>query len=106
MCRFVAAENTTVDAAYFAALAADHALGRTRGIDGALKKFALDAIILPTDGACLADPTRAVAFCIVFCIVFTALSVIGRLHVDAGGHRRVPHRHRQASALPPPLLRL
>ena len=59
MCRFVAAENTTVDAAYFAALAADHALGRTRGIDGALKKFALDAIILPTDGACLADPARA-----------------------------------------------
>ncbi|ETW77517.1 hypothetical protein HETIRDRAFT_10776, partial [Heterobasidion irregulare TC 32-1] len=53
---FLAAENTTVDAVYFAALAADHALGRTRGIDGALKKFALDAIILPTDGACSTDP--------------------------------------------------
>ena len=42
--------NTTVDAAYLAALAADHDLGRTRGIDGTLGKFNLDAIILPTDG--------------------------------------------------------
>ncbi|KAI0291777.1 amidase signature enzyme [Multifurca ochricompacta] len=47
---FITAENTTRDAAYFAALAADHDLGRTRGIDATLAQFNLDAIILPTDG--------------------------------------------------------
>jgi amidase len=36
--------------AYFAALAADEDLGRTRGIDATLKEFSLDAILLPTDG--------------------------------------------------------
>lgn len=40
-----------MDAAYFAALAADHDLGRTRGIDATLQMFGLDAILLPTDGA-------------------------------------------------------
>ena len=39
-----------MDAAYFAALAADEDLGRTRGIDATLAKFNLDAILLPTDG--------------------------------------------------------
>ena len=48
--RFIASENTTMDAAYFAALTADADLGRTRGIDATLKKFNLDAILLPTDG--------------------------------------------------------
>ncbi|KAI0044868.1 amidase signature enzyme [Auriscalpium vulgare] len=47
---FLAAENTTVTPAYFAALAADKDLGQTRGIDGTLKKFNLDAILTPTDG--------------------------------------------------------
>ncbi|TFY52698.1 hypothetical protein EVG20_g10440 [Dentipellis fragilis] len=47
---FIESENTTVDAAYFAALAADKDLGQTRGIDGTLKKFNLDAILLPSDG--------------------------------------------------------
>ncbi|KAH8987948.1 amidase signature enzyme [Lactarius hatsudake] len=35
---------------YFSALAANHDLGRTRGIDATLAKFKLDAIIIPTDG--------------------------------------------------------
>ncbi|KAI9449072.1 amidase signature enzyme [Lactarius psammicola] len=48
--QFIMSENTTRDAAYFAALAADHDLGRTRGIDATLAKFKLDAIILPTNG--------------------------------------------------------
>lgn len=39
-----------MDDAYFAALAADEDLGRTRGIDGTLKQFNLDAILLPTNG--------------------------------------------------------
>ncbi|GLB40037.1 putative amidase [Lyophyllum shimeji] len=39
-----------LDAAYFAALAADHELGRERGIDGALKAHNLDALVLPSDG--------------------------------------------------------
>jgi len=39
-----------LDAAYFAALAADHELGRARGIDGALKAHNLDALVLPSDG--------------------------------------------------------
>ncbi|KAI0292041.1 amidase signature enzyme [Multifurca ochricompacta] len=48
--QFIAAENSTRDAAYFAALAADHDLGRARGIDATLAIFNLDAIILPADG--------------------------------------------------------
>ncbi|KAH8111583.1 amidase signature enzyme [Phellopilus nigrolimitatus] len=48
--QFIASENSTVDDAYFAALAADGDLGRTRGIDATLKEFDLDAILLPTDG--------------------------------------------------------
>ncbi|KAF7307742.1 Amidase domain-containing protein [Mycena kentingensis (nom. inval.)] len=38
------------DDAFFAALAADHDLGSTRGIDFVLKKFDLDAIVLPAPG--------------------------------------------------------
>ncbi|KAJ7837915.1 amidase signature enzyme [Mycena leptocephala] len=38
------------DAAYFAALAADHDLGSTRGIDFVLKKFNLDALVSPAPG--------------------------------------------------------
>ncbi|TCD65458.1 hypothetical protein EIP91_002672 [Steccherinum ochraceum] len=45
---FIASENTTQDQAYFDALAADKDLGQTRGIDGALKKFKLDALLLPS----------------------------------------------------------
>ncbi|KAH9848128.1 amidase signature enzyme [Lenzites betulinus] len=47
--QFIAAENTTVDQAFFDALAADKDLGVTRGIDGALAAFKLDALLLPTD---------------------------------------------------------
>ena len=36
---------------FFDALAADKDLGQTRGIDGTLKLFNLDALILPTSGA-------------------------------------------------------
>ncbi|KAF8062472.1 amidase signature enzyme [Lyophyllum atratum] len=39
-----------LDAAYFAALAADHELGGARGIDGALRAHNLDALVLPSDG--------------------------------------------------------
>lgn len=46
---FISAENTTVDQAFFDALAVDKDLGATRGIDAALKAFALDALILPTN---------------------------------------------------------
>ena len=45
--RFIKSEATQVDDAYFAALAKDFDLGRTRGIDGILTQFNLDAIILP-----------------------------------------------------------
>ncbi|KAF5372556.1 hypothetical protein D9758_005184 [Tetrapyrgos nigripes] len=38
------------DAAYFQALAFDHELGRTRGIDAALQHFRLDALVLPAPG--------------------------------------------------------
>lgn len=40
-----------MDNAYFAALAADERLGRTDGIDGALREFNIDALVLPTSGA-------------------------------------------------------
>lgn len=48
--RFIASDAAIVDDDYYAALAADEDLGRTRGIDATLKKFNLDAILLPTDG--------------------------------------------------------
>ncbi|KAG2076379.1 amidase signature enzyme [Suillus decipiens] len=47
--QFIKSEAAQVDDAYFAALAKDFDLGRTRGIDGTLAQFNLDAIILPTD---------------------------------------------------------
>jgi amidase len=47
--RFIESEAAQVDDAYFAALAEDFDLGRTRGIDATLAQFNLDAIILPTD---------------------------------------------------------
>jgi amidase len=44
-------QNTTgYDAAYYQALAFNHELGRTRGIDYALKKYKLDALVLPSGG--------------------------------------------------------
>ena len=52
-CRLIKSEATNVDDIYHAALAANIDLGRTRGIDATLKKFNLDAILLPTDGLCL-----------------------------------------------------
>ncbi|TFY52700.1 hypothetical protein EVG20_g10439, partial [Dentipellis fragilis] len=58
---FIGAENTTVDAAYYAALAADKDLGQTRGIDGTLKKFNLDAILLPSEGTSFARVAAAIA---------------------------------------------
>lgn len=48
--RFIISEATTINDTYFAALASDYDLGRTRGIDATLEKFKLDAIIIPTDG--------------------------------------------------------
>ncbi|KAG1888412.1 amidase signature domain-containing protein [Suillus subluteus] len=48
--RFIDAEATEKNDAYYAALAEDFDLGRRRGIDATLQKFNLDAIILPTDG--------------------------------------------------------
>ncbi|KAG0703594.1 amidase signature domain-containing protein [Suillus ampliporus] len=47
--QFIESEATQIDDAYFAALAQDFDLGRTRGIDATLAHFNLDAIILPTD---------------------------------------------------------
>ena len=49
LCRFITSENTTVDQAFFDAVAADKDLGATRGIDGTLQTFELDALLLPTD---------------------------------------------------------
>ena len=49
LCRFITSENTSVNQAFFDAVAADKDLGATRGIDGTRQTFALDAILLPTD---------------------------------------------------------
>ncbi|KAJ6617066.1 amidase signature enzyme [Mycena sp. CBHHK59/15] len=42
--------TTGFNATFFAALAADHDIGSTRGIDFVLKKFNLDALVLPAPG--------------------------------------------------------
>ncbi|KAJ7616297.1 amidase signature enzyme [Mycena polygramma] len=48
---FIRSEATNgFDAEFFAALAADHDLGSTRGIDFVLQKFNLDALVLPAQG--------------------------------------------------------
>jgi amidase len=46
------------DAAYFAALAADHDLGSTRGIDAALQQHNLDALVLPATGFTTVPPGK------------------------------------------------
>ncbi|KAH9848115.1 amidase signature enzyme [Lenzites betulinus] len=45
---FISSENTSVNQAFFDAVAADKDLGATRGIDGTLKAFKLDALLLPS----------------------------------------------------------
>jgi amidase len=44
------AKGPLTDAAYLAALAKDHALARTRGIDAVMNQYSLDALIAPTGG--------------------------------------------------------
>jgi amidase len=44
------AKGPLTDAAYLAALAKDHALARTRGIDAVMDQYSLDALIAPTGG--------------------------------------------------------
>ncbi|KAJ7820741.1 amidase signature enzyme [Mycena olivaceomarginata] len=47
----IASESTNgFDAEYWVALAANHDIGRTRGIDYALKEYDLDALVLPGPG--------------------------------------------------------
>ncbi|CCM00820.1 uncharacterized protein FIBRA_02862 [Fibroporia radiculosa] len=48
---FIKSEKTPQDKAYFDALAFDYETGRANGIDGALKEFSLDAILIPTNKA-------------------------------------------------------
>jgi amidase len=44
-------QNTTgYDSVYYKALAFNHKLGRTQGIDAALKIYKLDALVLPSGG--------------------------------------------------------
>ena len=45
---FIASENTTVNQAFFDAIAADKDLGATRGIDAALQTFEVDALLMPS----------------------------------------------------------
>jgi len=55
----IASEATNgFDAAYFAALSADHDLGSTRGIDDALQKHQLDALVLPATGFTTVPPGK------------------------------------------------
>jgi amidase len=44
------AKGPLTDAAYLAALAKDHALARTRGIDAIMDRYSLDALVAPTGG--------------------------------------------------------
>ncbi|KZW00379.1 amidase signature enzyme [Exidia glandulosa HHB12029] len=48
--QLIEAQATTVNQTFFDALAADHVLGSTQGIDFVLKKFKLDALVLPANG--------------------------------------------------------
>ncbi|KAJ7215193.1 amidase signature domain-containing protein [Mycena rebaudengoi] len=46
----IEAQKTSIDAAYFKAIAFNRELGGTRGIDFALKEHNLDALVLPAEG--------------------------------------------------------
>ena len=83
--RFITSEATTVNASFFEALAADGDLGRTRGIDGTLKKFNLDALLLPTDGMFPLHYNLP---------IIVNMGFYFRLHLDTSGHRRISCRHR------------
>jgi len=55
----VASEATNgFNAAYFAALSADHDLGSIRGIDDVLRKHQLDALVLPATGFTTVPPGK------------------------------------------------
>ncbi|KAJ7432102.1 amidase signature enzyme [Mycena galericulata] len=63
--RWIPSEATDgFDAEYFAALAAKHDLGTTRGIDHVLKEFNLDALVLPAPGI-TSTPSAIVGYPIV-----------------------------------------
>ncbi|KAJ7914560.1 amidase signature domain-containing protein [Mycena leptocephala] len=63
--RFIQAEATNgFDAEYFAALTADHDLGSKQGINFVLKKFNLDALVLPAPGL-TTSPAAVVGYPIV-----------------------------------------
>ncbi|EIW81709.1 amidase signature enzyme [Coniophora puteana RWD-64-598 SS2] len=49
--RFIQAEETSRDDAYYAAREIARELGRERGIDAALKKYGVDVFVLPKNGA-------------------------------------------------------
>ena len=57
--QLIEAEATEVNQTFFDALAADHQLGSTRGIDFVLKKFKLYALVLPANGKGLSEIIRA-----------------------------------------------
>lgn len=52
LARFIASENTSVNQAYFDALAVSKEYGQTRGIDAVLAEHNLDALLLPATDAC------------------------------------------------------
>ncbi|KIJ40486.1 hypothetical protein M422DRAFT_68550 [Sphaerobolus stellatus SS14] len=57
--RFIGAEATSMDEAYFEALAADEKMGREEGIDATLKKFNVDALVAPSIGRVTKAPAIA-----------------------------------------------
>ncbi|KZP17363.1 amidase signature enzyme [Athelia psychrophila] len=60
--QFIAADATVVDEKYHAALAANADLGRARGIDATLKKYHLDAFLLPIAGYHAATPSAIAGY--------------------------------------------
>jgi amidase len=60
LARLVACTHSTIDDTYRVAIEENLRLGRTYGIDAALAKHNLDALVLPADGACrLSSVARA-----------------------------------------------
>lgn len=72
--QLIEAEATEVNATFFQALAADRVLGSTQGIDFVLKKFKLDALLLPANG--FTTVPAAIGTCeLKFLIVLTVLQL-------------------------------
>jgi hypothetical protein len=78
------------DAEYFRGLARNHDISRTHGIDGALKTYKLDALVLPASAYTTTPPAKGVPRV----LMVLSWALLTR------PHSWLPHRHCPSGVLP------